>query len=1045
MSDETLILLPDEQETVPLDEGVGMIRAGDSLARLTAAALPPAPPETADEQPEEAAWRGLLAFALLSDLYPEGRLTVETLRADSSPLTGALLKALGTERVSLVFWNTEGRREVLGRTDPAWGILPAVQPPALRGQLPARIRWLDTASRFGDPLPWLTEPERRVLITRLHALAGPQAQRFAEDIAALENRTADRMLAGPESNSWRARVLTTVCLRDEEVFDGLSFIEETHAPGKNALLAALGKQASLPRLPEDGIWYWRGVPFARLNSRLGVEPLPDHAQEQRDTLTVLLGELSRLESCSGTFCKKAAERLQQWLDERRNLLDTRAAREAETWIGTLREGVTSAHDPLSFAFPLDGSPSQKYLLREALGEDAALAECAFSDRLTLVRGGLLGDAVLEDLCRIQLHPQENRTVLPPVSPALAEHMARHSWDQPLLAVDALRFSLLPGSRIEAGFTLRGRGDVTLTRVYASDEQILLEEAPSVSLWPNVALPARSWHAWWLSLRGEIRCACLHHGVWTEIEQGADGDSVHCVDTYPHVIALSRGPVSIGALIAADRQRSVPGGGEVTAAVELGASALKLAVNGSPLQLPGLWRILLRSDPEPAREPLPVGPVQGLLPPCVLLDETADDPLPFEHGRIADEAGDADAVSDLLWQTDGRTRRARRLLLRESAVLLSLAAVLRGVSGLRLRLVLPDGLSDAQRQAIGAEFAAVAEQTVRACGLSSPAQPETVRRLWSLCVWQRSQTLSAAFALVDIGASSACAAVWLRGMERPALSLELGGGMTGFLATAFSLRPEWLKGEFWLAPGTPLGPHTRRIQQAVAAVDRAGTDPAAFSLLQRTLDTLLGPEFRETAAVIGAACSAAMRPSRIQALLLLTFALRLTGAGLMLEKLRWDSTMSIHLPQELPLVICGRAPRMLKTFDSATQWNLSQFPRVAMTQGHPTVSLPLVMSGAQGMEAVTGACLPMQAEQSPALANLNGVLAPAQLAANFLLAFRQAMPGPAEALFPGFFTAAGGFSQTAESLLNAAASRIHASESGSFSLIVEDMALSMLQA
>lgn len=1047
MSDETLILLPDEQEAVPLGEGTGMIRAGESLPRLAAAALPPVPPEAAGDIPEGPAWRGLLAFALLADLYPEGRLTVEDLRPDASPLTGALLRALNADRVQLVFWTRGDRREVLGRADTAWGILPAEQPTALRGHLPDAVRWLDTASCFGDPLPWLSDPERRILHSRLHALASPQAQRFAEDIAAMEARGADSVLAGAGADAWRTRVLATVCLNDETDFGDLRFLPDDHHPGDNPLLGALGKRAPLPHLPSDGIWYWRGVPFARLNARLGCEAVPGHVQEQRDAMAELLSEMSRLERCSGSFCTRAAERLQFWLDARRAQLDARAAREAETWISDLREAAGSAHDPLTFASPLDtASPSLRMLLREALGDDARLAEDAFSDRLTLVRGGMLGDAVLEELCRVPFRIQESWTALPPVSPRLAEHLARHGWEHPLLAADALRFTLLPDGHVEAGLTLRGRGDVTLTRTYTAEEQILMEEAPSVSLWPNAALPADRWRAWWVSLRGEISCSFLQRGVWTEWQQGPGDARVHCVDTFPRVIALHRGPLSIGALIAADRERSLPRCGDMNAAIEPGASAVKLALNGAPPDLPGMWRILLRTDPAHAGEPLPLGPVGAFLPPCVLLRDDAADPLPFEDGRIADEAYDREAVGDLLWQSDGQTRRARKLLLRECAVLLALAAALKGAESLRLRLVLPDGMSEAMRQAIGTEFAAVAEQTVRACGLATGGgQPETVRRLWALCCGQRALNPSSAFALLDIGASSACAAVWLRGMERPALSMELGGGMTSLLSTAFSLRPEWLKSEFWIAPGIPLGPHTRLVQQAVEAVDRAGTDPAAFSLLQRTLDTLLGPAFADTAKVIGAACAASMRPSRIQALLLLTFALRLSGVGLMLEKIRWDSALSIHLPQEMPLIVCGRAAAMMQTFDTAAQWHLAHFPQVAMSAGHPTFSLPLVSGGVRGLEAAAGACLPPPPPREPALVRLNGVLPPVQLAANFLAAFRQAMPAAAETLFPGFFAPAGMLSRTADSMLSAAASRTDPADSGAFSAIIEDMALSMLQA
>ena len=45
--------------------------------------------------------------------------------------------------------------------------------------------------------------------------------------------------------------------------------------------------------------------------------------------------------------------------------------------------------------------------------------------------------------------------------------------------------------------------------------------------------------------------------------------------------------------------------------------------------------------------------------------------------------------------------------------------------------------------------------------------------------------------------SAGCGVWLRGLERPALSVNLGDGVSAFLAHVFSLQPTWLQEELWL--------------------------------------------------------------------------------------------------------------------------------------------------------------------------------------------------------------------------------------------------------
>ena len=82
-------------------------------------------------------------------------------------------------------------------------------------------------------------------------------------------------------------------------------------------------------------------------------------------------------------------------------------------------------------------------------------------------------------------------------------------------------------------------------------------------------------------------------------------------------------------------------------------------------------------------------------------------------------------------------------------------------------------------------------------------------------------------------------------------------------------------------------------------------------------------------------------------------------------------------------------------------------------------------------------------EKPALSHLNGVLPPARLAANFLLAFRMGMPAAAEQLFPGLFTPEGYLSAFADTLLTDASARYASSDSAAYATILEDMMLNLM--
>ncbi len=1051
MPDETFVLLPDETEPVALQEGTGLLAAPDTLPRAAAASMRPVPPDAAETPEDLPAWRGLLAFALLSDTYSSGKLTAREVTGDASPLAGAVLSALGRKTLTLVSWNTEDHSEVLGIADKTWGILPARQAPALWGKLPREVTWLESSSAFGKPVSRLDCARRTLLRRRLTAMKSPEALRFADAAGEYESAVLDSALLGSDAADWRSRVTAVACLRDEKDFSQLKFTQETVTPGANALLAALGIPEPQVSLPDAGTWSWRGTPFARLSSRIGLEPLPDAGEPAAKALAELAEEWKLLSRSSRRLMTQAPERLQIWCGEHAGQLDPQARSQTSLWAEAMKQESLLPQELPAFQWPLDEhSPALSLLFRDALGRDgAALAMNPFSDALTLVRGGMLGDARLEAACAVE-DGEEGRIALPPFSDAIAEHVARQGWDTGCPDPARTRIRSLSTGGIEVSLTFSGREDVCLTRTYAPDEQVRMDAVPAVSMWPLSPLPPERWRLYWLSIAGACTVRFLKEGRWTGERVEGDEPHILAVDAFPRAVALRQGDRTLGILTSLDLEAQRSAGGEMAAVLDVGASGVRLFLQSGgltePLTLPSLWRILLRADRNYEKECLPVWPMGPVLPAAVTLTGEADDPVLFRDGRIVPEAeaDSPEALGNLLWRGDRTGVRARRILLRESLLLLALAAAQRGADRLKLRMTLPDTMTAAARQAMATELGVLSGAMSRETGLAITPETVPVPSLAACLAFARQRFPGMPVAVLDIGSGSAGCAIWLRGLERPALAVNLGDGVSAFLAHVFSLRPAWLQEELWLQAGAFDQPSEQRFRRAGELAARAAGDTGAYDALRRTLDRLLGPDFADTAASIGKACAAARRVSRVQSLLLFNFALRLAQCGLALEKLRWDSALSIQLPPELPLFMAGRGPLLMGTFDSTQQWQLTRFGTLAMSAGHPVMSFPMAWSASPGAETAQGAFDVLLPAPEAAILKLEGAVQPVQLTGTFLMVFRQCFPDAADQLFPGFFTYDGYATPFAEATLSAAASRIPARASDPFRLLTEGILLDLLR-
>ncbi len=1014
------LFFPDEDLTPGLAPGIGPVvaedaerlwrEAGEAIHAVAAGA--PTPLSVAEElrtsldAGDETAWRGLMAVALLSDIWPDcPPVTVRVIHAEDSPLATAVLADTGSDCLRLALIGEEGQEEVLGLCDPAWGVIPAARIDRALPLIPGRIAWLDRETgRWSDPIPALGRRERLVLTARLKALRDcPAAGRFAEDLQAREEEVTEASLHGAEAGRYQTRIKAVHCLRGLKGFEALTSREDTVMPVlTHPLLQAFSLRELLPAPEEGRVWLWRGVPFARDNGRIGLEPYGGEAEAE--TMETLAGELRLLEKHSLPFLRREAQTLAEWDKGAERTVSQEARELVLTWQRRAEESALRPAGPLSVACPVPDeptSPAIHLLLRERLGDSLAqTAYQPFSDNLLLLRDGDLGDETLSQNCLVRIG-EITYTAVPPLSETLTEAIARSGWTDEGLQIGSFRFEARASGHVEASLSLRGKGLVRCVRDYRPEEIQRPDAAPEVSLWPAVPMERSRWCAYYLSARGaEIRY--LRGDSW-EMCAPTGPDALVRTDSFPWCVALRRDGRSVGALPCRAALCHPGDRGIATVALDVGDAGVTLAISfggeAEPIQMPSLWRMLVRGgEANTELTPLPVWPLGPVLPSAVLpRGEMGNDPQPFEDGWICpEELGDVkQPVFPLTRRVDDTGRNARRLLLREAMLLCSFHAVMHGAIGIRWRAAIPSAMDGDQAVDFVETLRACAAQTERLTGLPLAAGEavEAVRATQAEAHALRNGGLAgSSFLMLDVGAASTGVAVWLYGMDRPALELRLRGGVMTDLLSALTARPACASDDLGEAGS------------ALAAAAGNAADPSGKAPWR--LERLFGAHMPETMSAF-AQKNLTGQGTWAQAVLLLSFAARCTVGGMALEALRRDSMLSSHLPGELPLWMLGRGSRALTAMDDGTRMQLTAFLRVGMHMNHPVRAFRLALTDAPKLEAVRGLCDPsVRPGETPMLDSPITSIPTEEMAAQFLRQFALLLPGAAAMLFPGVFAPGG---------------------------------------
>lgn len=1014
---EGMTFLPDEKD-IELSPGVGIVAApASALQKLAAPRVAPV---------DESAWRGLLAFCLLADAWGEDGVTIKTIRPESSAFAGAVLQ----DDIRLVLWGGQA----LGVLHGQLGIIPAAQMTLL--DLPERVFWYD--GTFRDPAEELCERDRTLLLSRLSALnqqGENMVQRFVSALMQAGMKVAHTVAHQDEGT------MANLALRLKAILGQVSGVEEERgayaAASVNPLLTALGLEERREEAVPAMTWRYHGTAFARSNTAVFCEGVgrPD----EMEILEKLARDVQLLEKYSFSWRQNLSRRAHEWLSLHR---DDRAVLPI---VRTLVEEICAQanalvpREELRLVWPWSGDGVARTLWQEVLGEkiDAGMAK-PFADELCLLPGGAwsaLGDTILNRLCVLPGNDMEPAAaVVPPLSMELAACVGDR------LLLESFTFRPAENGGVTVSFALRGSDTAVLERTYGPEEirRLSPEEAPTVAVWPCLPLPRESWRAYYVYIHGgTVQASALQESQWVSTQDRLF--SVVKTETFPEMIALRHQDKCLGVL----PNQLPPCRPAVTEAalglMDVGASGITLGIvhNGvtEPLRIPGLVRTLLRGGKAAplGEEFLSAAPLGPILPSAVEMFNQNDEPAPLVDGHIlmpetctALARREARAIySAWKWSVDAPARRARRLMLHQAMLLASLAAALKGAKGISWRMALPEGMAAEGRRELWQEVVSLAPVVAEGCGLPLASREVThADESLALGAYLRNEgTVRGGFMALDVGSGDASMALWLRGMNRPAVRCNLPLGVQSMLLDALMQHPAVLESDFAdMADENARQAVLRLAQQLRDANDRKSIEKGRFMLDQCLVE-------------YGSALSMHMnnrfaqgRTTVTQALVLQSFAAMLTLSGLVQEQVRRDPLLNDYLPQEMTFIMAGKGNQLMNAMPDYLKFALAQFVRLEMSGDHPVRSMRFLFSAAPKCETIMGlGCVKEVSGASPAapqtLRSSSPLhMPPELLMMRFLTVFRNVFPQACALIYGHLFDPAGMLTAEAEHTIRAAAAR-----------------------
>lgn len=1029
-------LLPDLYSSAPL---------------LTVSSLLPLLPDSSSRCPYPAAVkRGLFAMLLLREYRRrqsgEASLSLDRYDAGSSPVLHAWLSARHSDCVWILSLGNEECRLPFALILPGQDLIPARFTMSHASLIPVYAApWFNPDNlTFTDPCTLLGGSDRLLLIDRLAAMSESDSccdslasfmKSFREDI---EKAAAGTAL--PERLDLRLQ--SAFGLRVLPAFQQ-TLVRKTcsyeHALVTDDIAARLTDKPSFPpaacQLPEDIVYYYRDIPFARENDRFLLDSIPLPAEKW--ILNLLNQEISTLSQSSDDFHDSLVRELSALLERYPDALPE-ARKTAFDLLEQANAPVTETETELTW--PWDpASPSVLTILSESLGHE--LAEAAlrpFSDQLTLfpARGNeVIGDSLMSSMCLLPpaFTPNEQDSsaaplpdaILPPLSAGFCQSLCRMPEGRTLFRQGLLAFERGSGS-VRVVLTLEGSFTVRMIRDYKDEETIHLyaHDIPTLAVWPNLPFPPEDWHAYftYASLPSGLHIDAYTSSGETAFHDEDAGRSVCRTDTFPLCFAFSRDGKSIGALPNLLPSPVIEKNDPFIACVDFGSVGTSVVFSighqRRPMQGPTLVRTLL-NNPALSRdllrkEFLPAVPVSALLPTASRLFRNVPGaaPLPFEDGIVLMSADLQDVLSvpsgtlytSLKWEEE--KGRSVILCLHQIMLMAALQARSDGASSLAWRFSVPDDMAKEGRERLIALFSSLSDQVNRESGFSAPekqppvtfaAESSALGAYFRLCA---AEDTRGGFMVLDIGACTANISLFLRGREQAVRTCQIPLGIHYMFLPSLLRNPDMLQQDLGFIEDPSFRRDLALLEQIIRS---AKADTSALRHSRLALDSFIADRCPWLLPALLQNPLTGM-PSRLGSVLLLHFSFLMMLSGLILLQIAADPGKNDFLPEQMSLCLSGRGSLIPEGLPDPYKTALWHF--LTMFRNRRVASLSMLFSSEKKIEIPVGLSVLQDvcADLPPASAIPAAIsVRPEELLPQFVLRFAKEFPAPAEILFHGFFT------------------------------------------
>ena len=1019
------------------------------LAVSTLLPLLPASAET--EAALSAAKRGLLALLFLRvyrrRLSEEASLSFRRLEDGASPVLHAWLSARGASAVWIVSLEQENITQPFALILPGRDLLPARITAAHAALLPLfAAPWFDPESAsFLDPCALLGEGNRAVLLDRFSALLSSGA--LEDPLRSFLNDFRRDLLAAAE----QASVPDRLALRLRASF-GLRLLPAFRAalvrsacPYERSLLtddlaarladrSSFAPAATVP--PDDVVYLYRDIPFARESARTLLEAIPLPAEKW--ILSLLEQECKILSRASDDYHDALTRELPLLL----NRCPDAAPEARQIALDLLEEAKKPVPEQeTELSWPWDPkSPSVLTILTESLGEGlAAAALQPFSEKLALfpARGSeVVGDSLLGAMCQLSPRVSSEETegaapvqadaVLPPLSGGLCAALCRLPEGRALFRPGLLSFDRAENNAVRVTLTLQGTFPVRLVRLYAEEEILHLyaHDIPTLAVWPDLPFAPEDWKAYftYASLPASFRVSVYTASGETALPDAEASRRVCRSEEFPLAFSFAWEDSSVGALPNLLPSPEIEKTDPVTACVDFGSvgTSVVFAVGRQrkPLQGPTLVRTLL-NNPAASRELLrkeflPAVPVSALLPTAsrVFRNVPGAAPLPFEDGVVLMAADLQDALSIpsgalytcLKWEEE--KGRSVTLCLHQIMLMAALQARYDGASALLWRFAVPDEMAREGRERLVSLFSSLAETVCAEAGFAPPEKQPPVTfaqessALGAYFRFCASEDTRGGFMVLDIGACTADISLFLRGREQAVRTCQIPLGVHYMLLPSLLRDPDLLERDL----GFIADPAFRRDLSLLRQVLRnAGAEPSALRHSRLALDNFLADRYVSLLPALLQSPATGM-PTRLGSVFLLHFSFLLMLSGLILLQISTDHGMNDFLPEQMSLCLSGRGSLLPEALPDPYKKALWHF--LTMFRNRRVAALSFLFSSEKKMEIPVGLSLleSVSADLPPASAAPAAIsVRPEELLPQFILRFAQEFPASAEVLFHGFFT------------------------------------------